>query len=332
MSRINGVNCIVDTNYILYKNVYTLVKYKTLYGDLERSLEVSFENFLNRYPFRKIYMVCDSKESWRKEIYSEYKSHRKEIREKEEIDWEFVFNTFDNFKEKLINPRIKYLEQDGLEGDDIITKLVRNSNNSGLSTVIIASDGDLNQLLEYSLVPNKSYINIQWRENYTNGKIYVPEGYKLFINALRNDKGDIFNQNENSDFLSFYDELSEKEVVEEVDIQKMLFLKIISGDTGDNINSVLQIPMKTDATKLRGIGEAGAKKIWEEFKSNYPNDIDFIKDDWIKNVVEYVASNKKVEVNEYKNVIIENIKLNRRLIHLHENHLPFDIKEKVDKI
>ena len=232
----------------------------------------------------------------------------------------------------MINPRIKYLEKKGLEGDDIITKLVRKSNQAGLSTVIIASDCDLNQLLEYSLAPNKSYINIQWRENYVNGKVYVPEGYKLFLNALRNDSGDIFNQNENSDFLSFYDELSEKEVVEEVDKQRMLFLKIISGDKGDNISSVLQIPMKTDATKFRGIGDAGAKKIWEAFKADYPNDIDFIKDDWIENVVEYVAQNKKVEVDEYQDTIIENLKLNRRLIHLHENHLPFDIKQKVDTI
>ena len=32
MSVINGVNCIVDTNYILYKNVYTLNKNKELYN------------------------------------------------------------------------------------------------------------------------------------------------------------------------------------------------------------------------------------------------------------------------------------------------------------
>jgi 5'-3' exonuclease len=332
MSEIKGVNCIVDTNYILYKNVYTLAKNKELYGNLERSLEATFEEFLNKYPFKNIFMVCDSKQTWRKEVFGGYKEKRKELRDKVDVDWEYVYNTYDSFKSKMINPRITYLEIDGVEGDDIIRHLIKKSNEIGISTLTIASDADLNQLLDYSIAPNKSYINIQWFNKWTDGKVYLPYGYKLFINKIRENKGDLFNMNENSEFLGLYDGLIDKDAPIEVDTQESLFVKIIQGDSSDNIDSVLKVPMKKDPTKFRGIGKAGAEKIFTAYKSQYPNEIDFMDDSWIEDVVEFVAENKKVDVDEYENEIVENIKMNRRLIHLHERHLPRVIREKIEVV
>ena len=44
-------------------------------------------------------MVSDSKSSWRKRIYADYKAGRKEKRDaQEDIDWDFVFNTYNKFK------------------------------------------------------------------------------------------------------------------------------------------------------------------------------------------------------------------------------------------
>jgi len=332
MSEIKGVNCIVDTNYILYKNVYTLAKNKELYGNLERSLEATFEEFLNKYPFKNIFMVCDSKQTWRKDIYKEYKAKRKELRDKVDVDWDYVYNTYDAFKTKMINPRITYLEIDGVEGDDIIRHLIKKSNTKGLSTLTIASDADLQQLLDYSIDPNNSYINMQWFNKWTDGKVYLPYGYKLFINKIRENRGDIFNMNENGDFLSMYENLIEKDTPIEIDTQESLFVKIIQGDTSDNIESVLKVPMKKDPTKFRGIGKAGASKIFTAYKSDYPNDIDFTNDSWIDEVVEFVAENKKVDADEHEHQIVQNIKLNRRLIHLHDSHLPRLIRERIEEV
>jgi 5'-3' exonuclease len=332
MSEIKGVNCIVDTNYILYKNVYTLAKNKELYGNLMRSLETTFEDFLSKYPFNKIFMVCDSKQTWRKQIYDAYKGKRKELRDKTDIDWEYVYNTYDEFKKSMINPRITYLEIDRVEGDDIIRHLIKKSNMNGISTITIASDADLNQLLDYSIVPNKSFINIQWFNKWTDGKLYFPNGYKVFINKIRENKGDLFNMNENSEFLSFYETLIEKDEPIEIDTQESLFVKIIQGDSSDNIESVLKVPMKKDPSKFRGIGKAGAMKIYNAYKLEHPNNINFIQDNWIDDVIEFVAENKKVSIDDYEDEIINNLKLNRRLIHLHENHLPREIREKINEL
>jgi 5'-3' exonuclease len=245
MSEIRGVNLVVDCNYILYRSVYSLVKTGTLYGDLEKSLEVTFDNYLHKYPFKKIYLVSDSKSSWRKRIYTEYKADRKEKRDKQEdVDWEFVFNTYNQFKENLTNSRIELIEGDNIEGDDWISHIINNSNSKGLSVLYVASDKDLNQKLDFRLKP--TWMNVQWHDNYKNGKIYLPKGYKLLMQELSKHEGDLFSTNENNEYINLIKDLMDKNAVEEIDKEQSLFIKIISGDSGDNIDSVLKTPTKTD--------------------------------------------------------------------------------------
>ena len=300
MGEIKGVNLIVDTNYILNRSVFSLVKMNSLFGDLYRSLELSFEGFMNKYPFNKIYMVSDSKSSWRKRIYPEYKSGRKEKREGDEIDWDFVFNTYNDFKSNIKNNRIIPIEAPNVEGDDWIKYLVNKSNSDGYSTVIIASDKDLNQLLEFRL--NPTWINI-------------------------------FNLNENTDFADLIKDLSVKCSLEEIDKEKSLFVKIISGDSSDGIDSVLKLPTKTNPEKFMGIGEAGAINIWDKFKSDFPNEVKFDTDEWMNDVIPYILEYKKViNTTDFNDTVKNNLSLNRKLIHLHENYLPSDIKEKIYNI
>lgn len=331
MAEIKGVDLIIDTNYILYRSVYSLVKTNTLFGDLEKSLEVTFNNYLHKYPFHKIYMVSDSKSSWRKRIYSEYKADRKEKRDKQEdVDWDFVFNTYDKFKQELKNNRIQAVEAPNIEGDDWIRHLVASSNAKGYSTIYVASDKDLNQLLDFRL--NPAWINIQWYDNYKNGKIYMPKGYKIFTKEIaEHDNDDIFAMNENSEFLDLVKDLHDKNAVEEIDREQSLFIKIISGDSGDNIESVLKTPTKSNPSKFMGIGDAGALKIWDAFKADYPNEIKFEDDKWLTDVLSYVLEYKKVldDKSTYETLVQNNLKLNRSLIHLHENYLPEDIKDKI---
>ena len=72
-----NLNLIVDGNYMLYRSVFILHRLRTLYGDLETLLLSDYNNITNSYPFSLIYFVSDSKKSWRKIIYSEYKGKRK---------------------------------------------------------------------------------------------------------------------------------------------------------------------------------------------------------------------------------------------------------------
>jgi 5'-3' exonuclease len=317
------LNLIIDSNYILYKSVFSLMKTRTLYGDLYRALEVNFGNYFNKYPFDNIYMVSDSRATnWRKKAYPEYKGTRKKD---EEIDWEFVFNTYDQFKEsvKENNPRVRVMEEEGCEGDDWIFYLVNASNQQGYSTLIVGSDGDLQQLLDYRL--NPSWINIQWRDTFQREKLFFPKGWKLFMKELKESESDIFNMNNNSVFIEMMETLMEKCDFEEVNQEEKLFKKIIQGDKGDNIKSVLYTAQKTG--KLIGIGDAGVDKIWKEYSSVYTADIDFKKNDWFEKVAPIIAQYKKVEADDHADTIKENLHFNRMLVHLHEDHYPKEIME-----
>lgn len=322
------LNLIIDGNYMLYRNIFSLHRIKTLYGDLDRALEVSVNNHIKKYPFENIYFVSDSKSiSWRKKLYSQYKEQRKKD---ESIDWEFCYNTYEVFKESLkTNTRVKILQADGFEGDDFIHFLTKKSNEKGESNLILASDGDIIQLLDYRLSP--SWINIQMKDDAYRPKLYVPEGYKLFLKELRGTKPDLFNMNDNDFFLTYYSELTQKCLVEEVSGEFNLFIKIIMGDSGDNIKAVLHTEQKDG--KLRGIGEAGAKQIWNNFKSHYPNTINFKENSWIDAVIPYIIEYKKMELD---NVIYEKIKtniiFNRKLVHFDSIHYPKSILEQVKNL
>ena len=94
-----NLNLIVDGNYILSRLVFTLHKNNLLYGALHQSLDNAISNYKKWFPFKKVFIVSDSKEkSWRKKLNQNYKSTRKKD---SDIDWEFVFTAYNEFKSNL---------------------------------------------------------------------------------------------------------------------------------------------------------------------------------------------------------------------------------------
>ena len=74
------INCnlIIDGNYILNRNTFALNKNNLLYGSLLQSLEMSVSNYRKWFPFKKVFVVSDSREkSWRKKLNNDYKAQRK---------------------------------------------------------------------------------------------------------------------------------------------------------------------------------------------------------------------------------------------------------------
>lgn len=327
-----GLTLHIDMNYILYRNVHILHKTNTLRQDLLKSLEMSIEYLTKLYPFNKIYLIADSKSSWRKRIYSEYKANRKDQRSKIDINWEFVYYTFDQYVEQIkdfTDKRIKLLRGDNIEGDDFIFYTVKDSNKKGYSCMVISSDKDLTQLLDYSYSP--TYINFQLWDKHNDAVMYMPIGYEKFMDDLSNDVGDLFNMNDNYNLVEFVNTIKASNMIKTIDPEELLFTKVICGDKSDNIPSVLSLPLKSDPNKYRGIGEAGAQKIYNQYKMENPLDVDFENNQWIDNVVTIVANYKKVNVNDYYTTIKDNIINNRELIRFDETYFPYDIKENMLK-
>jgi 5'-3' exonuclease len=317
-------NLVVDTNFLLNRNAFALDKEKTLYGDLLKSLITTIELYERQYHYKNVFIVCDAKTSWRKMIYADYKGTRKKD---ENMDWEFIFNTYEQFKQEIKESgRYILLEGDHLEGDDWVSYIVKESNKQNESCVIIASDVDLNQTLAMSLSP--LWINVQVKDIFKHEKVFFPENYRLFISKLKQEKNSLFKLNEAPIFHQFLNELTNRRKIEETSPQAVIFKKLISGDTGDNIKSIIfsrNINPKTGKETIRGIGDKGAEKIYAEYMNTYPELIDFTSKIFAKRIIAMVKKFKKDTTTD-NNIILERLFLNLRLVHLDTRYMPENTK------
>lgn len=316
---------LIDGNYILNKNTFALHKNNLLFGALLKSLEISISNYRKWYSFANVYLVSDSREkSWRKKLLNEYKGKRKPD---PGIDWSFVMETYGQFKESLqLNTKVKVLEAPHIEGDDWISFVTNEANKNGRSTIIISNDYDIKQLIKYSV--NPTYINIMSNEIQNKQKLFLPKNFQIFlndVNKMNND--DIFNLNDNHDFLRLIESLIERYEAIEIDPLESLMLKVVSGDKSDNISSVY-FTIKNN--KKYGIGEKGAKTIYEMYGQEF-GELKLNDTDLYENIADLVCEKKKLS-KSLINSIRNNIDANMKLIHLDLDNLPKPVVNKMSEI
>jgi len=312
---------IIDGNYILSKNTFTLHKNNLLFGALHKSLENTINNYRKWYPFANVYLVSDSKEkSWRKQLTTAYKATRKKD---SDIDWQFVYNAYGEFKDSM-RDLVKILEAPHVEGDDWISFLVTKANKEGRSAIIVSNDYDIKQIVNYGLDP--LYINIMTNEMYNKEKLFLPRNYQDFLNKVSKlPSDDIFSLNDNTDFLLLLDRFINKYEINEIDPVESLMIKVISGDTSDNIGSVWSV---TKNGKKRGIGDKGAKTIYDEYLQEF-GEVNLGDPDLYENIADLICEKKKLSKTQIES-IVENIKGNMRLIDLRLHNLPDEIINKME--
>jgi len=315
------VDLIIDGNYILSKNTFTLHKNNLLFGALHKSLEVTINNYRKWYPFTNVYLVSDSKEkSWRKQLTTTYKATRKKD---SDIDWNFVYGAYGEFKESL-KGLVKVLEAPHVEGDDWISFLVTKANKEGRSTIIVSNDYDIKQIVNYGIDP--LFVNIMTNEMYNREKLFLPKNYQIFLNKVSKlPSDDIFNLNDNSDFLGLMDRFISKYEVNEINPVESLMVKIISGDTSDNIGSVWSIVKNG---KKRGIGGKGAQSIYDEYILEF-GELNLSDPDLYENIADLICEKKKLSKTQIETIVV-NIKSNMKLIDLRLHNLPQEIIDKME--
>lgn len=316
------VDLLIDGNYILSKLVFTLHKHNLLYGGLHKALENNITNYRKWYPFTNIYLVSDSKEkSWRKKITDDYKGTRKKDTD---IDWNFVYTAYGEFKDSLKN--IKVLEAPHIEGDDWLSYLTEKANEEGRSVIIVSNDYDIKQMVNYSLDPLT--INLMTNEMYNKEKLFLPKNYQVFLNKLsRLPNDDIFNLNDNVEFIGLLENFINKYEVHEIDPMESLIIKIISGDSSDNISSVWSV---TKNGKKRGIGAAGAKTIYDEYLLEF-GEVNLLDVDLHENIADLICEKKKLSKSQIS-PIVGNIEQNVRLIDLRICNLPEEVVSRMTKV
>lgn len=147
--------------------------------------------------YGEIVIACDSRQSWRRDVFPHYKANRRKNREASEIDWASVFASFDKIRNELASYfPYRVILVNGAEADDIIGTLVidRGICSSGCGDLvweepkyeqllIVSKDGDFKQLQRYSNVKQWDFIDDKFIE------VDDPDMY-LFEHIVRGDRGD----------------------------------------------------------------------------------------------------------------------------------------------
>ena len=105
-------------------------------------------------------LTWDSKHSWRKDYFPQYKAGRRKGREKSSLDWDKIFTVLNNIKQEIKeNLPYKNLEVYGAEADDIIGVLIKDPKKWFTEKrMIISGDKDFIQLQKYPFVQQWSPI------------------------------------------------------------------------------------------------------------------------------------------------------------------------------
>jgi 5'-3' exonuclease len=316
------VNLTIDGNYLLHKDVFILFSMKTLYSDLPILLRKDLDTLSKMYAWDKVYFVSDSKMRWRKQFYEPYKDNRKQD---DKIDWEWIYNEYNKFKEDISRlPNVIMYEVDWAEGDDLISHITQTGNEKGYSNIIIASDGDLHQLIKFDL--DLEYINVMYNYKFSDERTYWPTNYNIFIKEMFDTVGGgLFDMNDDTEFLNFLEDIEFKTKTKEVSPEEVLLCKMVSGDRKDNVPSVY-------IKNKRGIGKAGGETIYRLYKELDNNNIDFDSDEFIDKLTEVVCYNKKIQETEKEtiNEIRNNLVRNRKLLRLDEKYLPPELKSEIN--
>ena len=143
---------LVDFSQIFIGSYMTASKFTSVDMDVIRPAVL---NVLRLYrtkfvsEFGELILCCDSRKSWRKELFPNYKASRKKTRSAAPVDWENLYECLNQLKEELMEwfP-YQVLEVEKAEADDIIAVLVGLANER---TLILSSDKDFVQLHAFNV-------------------------------------------------------------------------------------------------------------------------------------------------------------------------------------
>ena len=277
-----------------------------------------------------IVFIMDS-HSWRKDLLlqQEYKGNRKKVQD--DID-KVGFNTvIGNFADTLRSVGVKVSQVERSEGDDLIYAWSEHLFNEGKSSLILSTDRDLNQLVK---CVNGVHI-IQYGP--VNNKLWVSETSDKEIKKLSNrqvTQENLFNEFftisiENDPFERFVEGVN----IEVVDPEKVRFMKIVGGDTSDNIFPVYYKAAKGDS-RAKGLGPKTVEKIYDQFKEKLGCEFDYHiygQEDTIKLLCNVIYDVAKINDEEFtRRMLFENIKSNTSLVSLTDESIPEDVITSMD--
>lgn len=322
------VNILIDGNHFTRSTFEAMPDTERI--NQNNILDIWIKNLYHKLqPFkgnlkRVIFAVDDR--TWRSDCFDEisYKGSRKEKNDqKTDEEKEIINNFFDKY-----NQLKEILEKDygfeiiqitGAEADDVIFYWSRKLNQAGENVIIVSGDSDLRQLLTFN---EKAWTIIE--ESNINHRILCAPGWRQ--NIVDN-KGDIFDL-KNSQFDSSLETYLKKfENIVDIDPMESVLIKIVSGDSSDDIPSIYYKKTKKGFQRL---GEGRAKNIYNLYLQNHGkiNNNELPTEKFKTNFTKIIINVAKIEDKSFTE-ILSKFERNMTLIHLHSAHIPSGIIEAI---
>ena len=329
---------IVDGHNFFFRSLWSTFKTKTKSKILssktdidtyEKKLMVDFYSTIkNISPIVNDIVFVKDSHSWRKDLLlqQEYKGNRK--RTQDNIDMNGFSTVINNFVETLTNMGIKTSCVDRSEGDDLISAWSESLFLDGKSSLILSTDKDLTQLvkcvddvhiIQYAPISNKLYVSQETNDIIeslnTNEQTSENLFEEMFTISIENDP-----------FKNFVDSTK----VEVINPEYIRFMKIIGGDSSDNIHSVY-FKNGDGVKRSKGLGEKTVDKIYNTFHNKLGCEFDYhiySNDDAMMMLCNIIYEVAKIKDEEFtKRMLLENIKVNTSLVSLTPESIPTDVVE-----
>lgn len=334
------ISVVCDLNYIWHKTFGVFAGYgstnpgEVLSSEADKNLFMrkvitDFCYTLNQLPIDgKVILVKDSR-SWRKDLEikrAQYKSSRiKDVK----VDWGSFFDLMEEFCDFADLNGYITSRAAGAEGDDLLwfwnEKLIQ----MGSNVIIFSGDKDSHQLV----TSNQKGWTICWNANSKNNKIVAAKGWK---------ESYLDQEEELSVFDISFDTITEKDKIknllasstlEEIDPEKLLFEKILTGDSKDDVPSVWSFekpdgkifkltPSKAEDIynhyKLSAWGSSPLKEIWDnqDFRT------------WISGFI--LRTMKSNDDLENRRLASNNYEENAKLVWLSDKVIPPEVVENME--
>lgn len=332
---------IVDGHNFMFKTLCVLpLSKKGLWLDSKKDREMFslklMQNFLSslrdfKNIVNNVIFTLDSS-SWRKNIGTvEYKATR---HLEEKINWEGFKDCINGFCKEITKYNVIVSKVKQAEADDLIFYWTSRLNLEEIPVIINSSDKDMLQL-----VRNNDGTNCECLlYSTTTKKLYTPFGF-MEKNTTPKSIDDFLIPGGTTSIYERYDAIGDlikkkKFELEEIDANKELFYKILSGDKSDNIPSVFTV-IKNN--KTYGITELKAEQIVKLFLDKTGNSLtpEFL---YIESALQTLCEciQTVMKTDKSVNELLQNLKRNIQYIHLSNNNIPkeviSDIIKSVDSI
>jgi len=347
------VNVLIDFSYLFHKTLGIFTGYGKDKKEPGEVLEKLSEQKmfmrkiitdlcygLSQIPDIKRVVICKDSKSWRKDFIIDRKGYKESRTEKEGTNWGCFYNLMEECGNHLEENGFIYSQIKGAEGDDLIWAWNRRFRMMGENVLIYSGDGDMHQLINHSI--DQDSWTIVWNSKSKDNRLFVPPNWIKDIEG-KSKEISIFDVNPIEESIeNKLKSFIEKSTVEEIERKSLIFKKILIGDKGDDVPSVMSIITQDSKTegnpegKSVSVTPAKAEKIWLSFlESGWKNkelwqiwkSEDYLT--WISGyILRIIGATDNTENRELaKKQYIENA----TLLWLHSETIPSEVKEAVEQ-